>query len=118
MAKRILSHAVLAVSLISPWMVGCETTPRGKAAIDLKPSTHNIYAGEIVTVMTRSRNTLGKDARVEWSANGGKLETIDNNRVARVQFDQPGSYKVQAKLYVGNDLQDTEEVKIDVKPIQ
>ncbi len=67
-------------------------------AIHVKPSSSKCVVGETVTFFSRTENTLGRNAKIEWSTTGGTLKTEDENRVARVMFDKPGTYSVDGVL--------------------
>ncbi|MFT3784682.1 MAG: hypothetical protein QM770_00760 [Tepidisphaeraceae bacterium] len=84
---------------------GCSTADSYAKAnndvkLDIKPSSDHIFAGETVTVFSRTENTLGRDAKLDWETSGGNVKTEDNGRVARVTFDKPGTYSIDAVLTV------------------
>jgi hypothetical protein len=116
-AHRILASAVLLVPFgVLGACANTATTTSGSSRFDIQATTHSIYEGEIVTVTTRTLNTLG-DASVEWSTTGGKLSTEKEDRIARVKFDQPGHYTITANLKVDGKVVDTEKVDVNVKPL-
>jgi len=74
--------------------------------------------GDTTTLTVMSKNTLGHDAQVQWDATGGKLTTEDNGRIARVQFDKPGVYTVNAKLLIDGRVYDQDSVTIEARPLR
>ena len=78
---------------------------------------NEIRAGEIVTLVAKTENTYGRDPKVTWASNGGNLKTEDNGRVARVQFDRPGVYKVDATLEVEGKFVRRDTTMIEVRPL-
>jgi hypothetical protein len=75
-------------------------------------------AGDTVTLTTRSQNLLGKDAKVEWTTTGGKIDGEDRGRIARAKFDKPGTYTVTGRLYVDGKLYDEDSVNILVRAVR
>jgi len=119
--RRALASVLASVTLLAPALVlaacaNTATTTSGSSRFDIQATTHSIYEGEIVTVTTRTLNTLG-DAKVEWSSTGGKLTTEKDDRIARVKFDQPGRYTITANLKVDGKVVGTEKVDVNVKPL-
>jgi hypothetical protein len=100
---------------------GCASTDghaeTRSASLAIDATSRSIYEGEIVTVTTRSNNTLGTDASIEWTTTGGELDTEENGRIARIKFDRPGRYMVMAKLKVDGNVVDTDHVEIAVREL-
>ena len=102
---------------------GCSTSQTasekaGAAAMWIEPSSRDVTSGDTVTFQARTRDTLGKDAKVKWTTTAGKLTTENDGKVARVKFDEPGTYSVRATLQVnGQDIQ-TDMVEVRVKPLK
>ncbi len=85
--------------------------------INVETSTRDITAGEIVTLTARTNDTYGRDAQVRWTSTAGTLTTEQDGRIARVKFDQPGTYTVKASLMTeGREVQ-TDMIEIRVKPV-
>ena len=109
---------VLALTLLAA--PGCETQPKVAevpVGFIVTPSRDIVLAGENVTFTATTTNTIDRDATIEWTTTGGKLEKVDNDRVTRVTFDEPGEYKVSADLLLEGKRVDTEIVKITVTPV-
>lgn len=84
----------------------------------LVSSHREVVVGEVVTVTTETRNLFGRAADIEWSANGGIVETEQNGRVARVRFEQPGTYTIMARLRAEDDsIIRTDSVNVNVRPL-
>ncbi len=111
--------AVLAAGTLG--LTGCKTghhtNATGTPMVELMPSADTIYVGEIVTVVTQSKNTLNRDAKIKWSTSGGDLKTEQDGRVARVKFDKAGEYTITAQLVVDGNVSDVKMRKITVKPL-
>jgi hypothetical protein len=113
--SRILRMAAWSVFGALAACANLGTTTSDSAHLDIQATSHSIYEGEIVTVTTRSVNTLGADADIDWSTSGGNLDVEKNGRVARVKFDQPGTYMITAKLTVDGRVVDTDHVEVKVR---
>ncbi len=105
-------------------VAGCETGSRyettpseSRVGLDLKPSTTSLLVGEIVTVTARVNDIYGRDAKLEWTSTAGDLDTEQEGRVARVKFNEPGTYTVSAKLMVDGREVQHDYVEIRVKPL-
>jgi hypothetical protein len=95
-----------------------EPLARARPQINLIASNRDIVAGDVTTFTITSRNTLGKQADVEWASSGGGLVTEDEGRIARVQFNEPGTYTVTARLFVDNTEVDNEMATVNVRPVK
>jgi hypothetical protein len=119
---RLTALAVLAA--VGTVQVACSSSPardplvHDHPQISLRAANEEIVVGDTTTLTINSKNTLGRDARVEWTTTGGDLNTEDGDRVARVRFDQPGVYTVTAKLVVDGEVVDREAVNIEVRPLK
>lgn len=117
MTRSILGALLVVAGLT---LSACETggqTASTQPTISLTPSNRNILAGEVVTVTTQTRNTLGRDSEIQWQSSGGDLTTSRDGRIARVQFNEPGQYKIRANLMVNGQPVQTREVTIQVRPL-
>lgn len=115
---------VLSTALLLPLAsVGCnmmnEAEPTSPQAIKFSvDSSHDkVWVGEIVTFQTSTANTLGKDAKIEWSTTGGKLTEEENGRIARVNFDKAGTYTVTALLRGADGIVKSDQSVVTVKPL-
>ena len=121
----------MSISRISVWMtaltfvltagLGCETKPEpGSVPVtfDVEASRTSVLAGENVTFTAKPTNTYDRDASIDWTTTGGDLEIVDDDRVARVTFDDPGEYKVSADLLLEGKRVATEMVKVTVAPVE
>lgn len=119
MLSALLITAMLPLAMMLP---GCETgrterIERTGPSLALHPTAKEVYAGEIVTITTETRNLLGRDAEVKWATTGGELKTEDQGRIARVKFDRAGTYVVSAQLYTDDEMVQTQSVTINVRPL-
>jgi len=87
------------------------------AGMTIRASATRIFSGETVTLFANTRNTLGKDARIDWHSSGGKLSPEENGQRARVMFDEPGTYRVDATLIVDGHEVTRDFVTIVVKAL-
>ena len=87
-------------------------------AISLDASNRDLAVGDTTTFTVNSRNTLGRDAHVEWTTTGGQLHTEDNGRIARASFSTPGAYTVTAVLIVDGRETARDDITVNVKPIR
>jgi hypothetical protein len=113
-------RAPAALVVVLAAFTGCAnmgTTTTNSAKLSTEATSHHIYEGEITTIVTRSMNTLGTDADIEWSTTGGKLDTEQNGRIARVKFDKPGTFIITAKLKIKGQIVDTEQEEIQVSQL-
>jgi len=100
-----------------------QTTEPTRPIADTQPqitivsSNREVAVGDTTTFTMNSKNTLGRNARVEWTTTGGTLTTEDNGRIARVQFDQPGAYTVTSKLIVDDQIQDQDAITVTARPL-
>jgi hypothetical protein len=115
--RPIVLSAALALLLGLSGCANTLTTTSDSAQLDISATAHSIYEGEIATVTTRSMNTLGRDADIEWSTTGGKLDTERNDRIARIKFDKPGTYIITAKLVVDGHVVDSDQVEVTVRQL-
>lgn len=88
-----------------------------RVGFTLEPSTRDLVAGETVTIFARSYDTFGRDPEITWSASSGILTTEQGRRIARVKFDQPGTFTVTAVLTADGREIKRESVEIRVKPL-
>lgn len=112
--------AILAMSLAAcdSWSRNASTDPSvSRVNFRLEPSTREIVAGETVTIFARSYDTFGRDPQIAWTTTSGRLTTEQNDRVARIKFDQPGTYFVTAVLTADGREIKRESVEIRVKPL-
>jgi uncharacterized protein YjdB len=83
----------------------------------LEPSTRDVITGEIVTIFARSHDTYGRDPEIVWTSSAGTVTTEQGGRIARVKFDQPGTFTVTAVLTADAREIERETVEIHVKPL-
>lgn len=111
------------IALFAASSGGCATTdselPTSKHRIRfwLEPSHTEILVGEETTVTSRSTNTVGRETVVEWHATGGELNELQDGRIARVTFNDPGTYTITGTLFVDETEIDTESIHIRVMPL-
>jgi len=113
---------IVAAASVLP--VGCnnnridEPLVEDRPQISLRSSNREIVEGDTTTLSVFSKNTLGRNAEVEWMTTGGDLRTDDNSRIARLSFDAPGVYTVTARLLVDGQEVDRESANITVRPLK
>jgi hypothetical protein len=86
-------------------------------SVQVQPSAHKALVGETVTFLSRTENTLGRDAKLEWKTTGGDLSTEQDGRIARVKFDQQGTFTVSAILSADGKVVDRSDTDIQVSPL-
>lgn len=114
----VLAGAALTLGAVS----GCEThhttsAAGGNASIAVVTSAREALVGDTVTFTVRTKDTYGRDANVHWTTNAASLKTEQDGRIARVKFDEPGTYTVRATLQVDNADVSTDAVDIKVRPV-
>ena len=105
--------------------VACDTSSRSsssdpaisRVALKLEPSTRELMTGETVTITARSQDTYGRNSELNWTTTSGDLTTEQNGRIARVKFDDAGTYTVTAVLMIDGHEERREAVNIRVKPL-
>lgn len=104
-------------------MLGCQSSNRyavstaDNAGLTLDASAKEILAGETVTIIARTVDTYGRDAKIEWSSTAGDLKTEQNGRIVRVRFEDIGAYTVRADLKVDGQVVATDIAEVRVRPI-
>lgn len=121
MALRQMLVPVLAIAMVGLGvsLSGCERqrVEAREVMFSLEPTRSNLLVGENTTIFAYSENLLGRDAEIEWDASGGELFTEDRGRIARVYFDEPGQYVVQANLILDGRLARSASTTVNVDPI-
>jgi len=74
--------------------------------------------GDTVTFQATTRDTYGRDAEVKWFTTATKLSTDENGRVARVRFEEPGTYSVRASLLIDGREFMSDSAEVRVKPLK
>lgn len=104
--------------------IGCSSEGRyatdqsmDRVGLTVEASNRDITVGEIVTLSARTSDTYGRDANIEWTSTSGKLTTERNGRVARVGFEQPGTYTVTSILSLDGRETRRQAIDIRVKPL-
>lgn len=116
----LISSSLLFVAPLA--LTGCHSNTTTMAneslVLDVTASSNVINQGEIVTFMVHDKGTLGKDIDIKWTSNGGDVKTEQDERVARVKFDKPGTFSVSAEFWVeGNAYKTvTKTVKVNRLP--
>ncbi|MFN0010041.1 MAG: PKD domain-containing protein [Phycisphaerales bacterium] len=123
---KTLTNTCVVASILALGAVGaCEKNTRSSSGepatsrvnLSLEPSTRSLMVGEIVTITARSEDTYGRNSQLNWSSTAGKVTTEENGRIARVKFEQPGTYTVSAVLMIDGREARREAVEIRVKPL-
>lgn len=120
--KTLASVSVLAGAAV---LAGCNQSSYAEpgqqtttAGLTIEPSSREIVVGETVTLVARTRDTYGRDAKLKWSTTAGSLSEEQDGRVARVKFNEVGTYTVKATLNVDGNPVQTDMVEIRVKAIR
>ena len=118
LGAAVITGSLMLVAPIA--MTGCQNNTRmanENLSLSVTSSADTVNAGEIVTFMVQDKGTLGKDIDIKWSSTGGDLDTEKGDRVARVQFDEAGTYTVTAKFWVDGNEYQTERKTVKVRPL-
>lgn len=100
------------------WSGASKSDPSvSRVDFSLETSTNDLLVGETATVFARSYDTYGRDPQLVWTTTAGKLTTEQNGRVARIMFDQPGTFFVTAVLTADGREIKRQSVEIRVKPL-
>jgi hypothetical protein len=93
-------------------------SPYDNVKMTVHPTRDRAVVGEVVTFTANTENLLGRDANIEWRAPGGELRIQEDGRVARVIYDEPGTYSVTARLFIDNFevRRDTRTVTVNPLP--
>lgn len=121
--KALAALAALPLLAAAP-MIGCENSSNRRAMyttnnadLTLDASSGRVLAGETVTIIARTVDTYGRDAKIEWNSTAGDLKTEQDGRVARVQFKEVGTYTVRAQLMVDGQVVASDLVEVRVQPV-
>ena len=109
----------LAITVLAT--AGCKSGPKPgevRVGFEVIPSRTTILAGENVTFTANTTNTLNRDASIEWTTTGGKMEEVQGDRIRRITFDDAGEYKVSTDLLIEGKRVDTEITKIFVQEVR
>lgn len=123
MNRKALALFAAAPLLAAFPLSGCETSNRTRYAaannadLTLDASSDNVMVGETVTLIARTIDTYGRDAKIEWNTTAGDLKTEQDGRVARVQFREIGTYTVRAQLKVDGQVVATDIAEVRVRPV-
>jgi len=85
--------------------------------LSVQPSARKCVVGETITFFSRTENTLGRDAKLDWTTTGGSLKTTEEGRVAQVTFDKPGTYSVDGVLMADGKEVDRATTVVTVSPL-
>jgi hypothetical protein len=117
-------HLVATLGLTLAALAGCSQTrtvddrEAGTMGLTVWQSAKKVNVNETVTFEATDKNTLGRNAKLNWEATGGKLWSTDSsNRVVQVQYMTPGVYSVTATLTADNQQPMRETRTVDVRPI-
>jgi hypothetical protein len=120
-STRILLASVL---LALGTSAACDTTTHSSGdpasshvGLSLETSTRELTKGEIVTIIARSEDTYGRESKISWTTTSGDLTTEQNGRVARIRFEEAGTYTVTAVLMIDGREARRATVDIHVKPL-
>ena len=89
-----------------------------RIGLNLEPSSKSMVVGEVITIMAKTENLLGRDAEIEWYAPGGDVQTEESGSIARVHFNEPGTYTVSARLFENGRQIVRDAVTINVRPLR
>lgn len=95
-----------------------EGEPIGKASIKMESGSREAFVGETVTFVARPEDTDEHDAAIKWTSTGGHVDTEQDGRIARVRFNEPGTYSVRATFEMDGRPIKSEIVEVRVKPVQ
>lgn len=120
--KRNLVVGVAATLLGLAALAGCESTTHTRPLaqpmeISLTPASRSVVVGDTLTIASQTKNMVGREATIEWTTTGGEITPADNNRIARMKFDKPGTYTVTARALVNGVVVDSDSVDIHVRDL-
>lgn len=84
------------------------------SSIEIEGSSRDLLVGDTATFIARTSDTYGRDAKVTWSSTAGTINTDDDGRIARVTFNEAGTYTVKATLMVNGNAIRTDSVEVHV----
>jgi plastocyanin len=116
--NRTLLSSLFLSSLTLGVVGGCaqeQVPPTMSVAIE--PSHRHVYVGETVTVFSHTTDAAATDTEIKWHTSGGTLTPDDHDRIARVKFDTPGTYYVDAMLMVNGSEARRDSTEIDVSAL-
>jgi plastocyanin len=93
-------------------------TPYDGVKMKIEPSRERAVVGEVVTFTAMTEDLLGRDAEIRWTAPAGELREEQEGRVARVIFDEPGTYSVTARLFIDGHEVRRDTRNITVQPVR
>jgi len=116
----VLTASLLMVAPMA--LVGCQdshkTDHRESVGLSVSASHSEILVGEVVTFTAHTSDTLGRDVDLKWTSTGGDLDVQRGNRIARVKFNEVGTYSVKADMYLNDNLYKSESKVVTVKPLR
>jgi hypothetical protein len=119
--KRYVIVSIIAASILGAG--GCTNQRVSNAdrpnapSIYVESSAREVVAGEIVTLTARTKDTYGRSVRVRWSSTAGNVTPEQDGRIARVRFNEPGTYTVRASLMVDDREEQADMVEVRVRPV-
>jgi hypothetical protein len=93
-------------------------SPYESVKLNVRPSRNEAVVGEVITFTADTENLLGRNATIQWSAPAGEIRTQEEGRVARVIFDEPGTYSVSAQLFIDDFEVRRDSHVVTVRPLR
>jgi hypothetical protein len=93
-------------------------SPYQDVNLKIEPSRNESVVGEVITFTARTENLLGRNANIQWSAPAGEIRTQEDGRIARVIFDEPGTYSVSAQLFIDEVEVRRDSRTVTVRPLR
>lgn len=92
-------------------------SPYENVKLSVEPSRREAIVGEVITLTAQTENLLGRNATIQWTAPAGDLRTQEDGRIARVIFEEPGTYSVTARLFIDEFEVRRDTETITVRPV-
>lgn len=103
--------------------IGCETNQSAHnhaadTSIRVEAPTRDAFVGDTLTFVARSTDTYGRDAKIVWTTTAGDVRTEEEGRIARITFNEPGTYSVRATLELNGQPVNSDIFEVRVSPVR
>ncbi len=87
-----------------------------KVSIHLESAPREVIVGDTVTFIAHTTDTFGRNVKVNWSSTAGEVQTDEGGRIARVKFNDAGTYSVKATLELDGRPVQSDMAEVRVRP--
>jgi hypothetical protein len=119
------SRALVGSTALALWALGagCESDRGNRseladASVHVSAPTRDALVGDTLTFVAKSTDTYGRDAKIKWSSTAGEVRTDEGGRVARVTFNEPGTYSIRATLELDGQPVSSDIFEVRVAPVK